>query len=509
MNIAMINEEISQVLSEKIVEYLHNRRDDKEESFLKSKAKKNKQGKVTNGAIIERVIACLKKLGSEEVQLYDIERLKKSKDQTSLYFQKEKLEKLLELVGDDVTDQELMDLRSEYKTFVIKNTKEHEPINWLNEWSPKAVDISFATHVGKLTHSSSKSSSILDATMEKNDSYLTTNHLITLAVDTASSNAASLPIADVLKLSVDNVSVLDLIKSGDDSVFIKFTDNQSTIDNWCDNFKQAFDSNKKQSYFLSKQVYFPVAENQYHLLMPLASSSLIQELHLEHRKRWEEPLDSAFDRQGKKMYSPTIVVRYPNKAYLHVTGSNHSNASSLNGKRGGRIPLMSSLPPQCDSRLSSYINQSSIFSKRLAFELKEEINELANYLLLLKNKELSINEPKRNAAVFSKLRVINSSLFNYIERINEIENCEGWTANSTLPIEEQLLFEPQREDEGVRAFKINNDWQAKISGKFGRWLNQQLEKNKKLRLAPIQAGLWADCFSIDLKESVAVREVEL
>ena len=505
----MINKEISQALSDKIVEYLNNRRDDKEESFLKSKAKKNKQGKVTNGAIIERVIACIKKISSEKYQLSDIEKLKKSKDQTSLEFQKEKLERLLALVGENVVNQELIDLKSEYKKFVITNTKDHEPINWLNEWSSKAVDISFATHVGKLTHSSSKSSSILDVTTETNDSYLTTNQLKTLAVDTASSNAASLPVADVLKLSVNNVSVLDLIKSGDDSVFIKFTDNQSTIDGWCESFKQAFDSSKKQSYFLSKQVYFPVSENQYHLLMPLASSSLIQELHLEHKKRWEEPLHIAFDQQSKKMYSPTIVIRYPNKAYLHVTGSNHSNASSLNGKRGGRIPLMSALPPQWNSRLPSYVDKSSIFSKELAFELKEEIGELAIYLLLLKNKELSINEPKRNAAIFSKLRVINGALFNYIESINETENCEGWTASSKLPIEEQLLFESQREDEGVRVFKTDHNWQKKISGKFGRWLNQQLEKNKKLGLTPIQASLWADCFLIDLKERVAVREVEL
>ncbi|MBK8187559.1 MAG: type I-F CRISPR-associated protein Csy1 [Cellvibrio sp.] len=506
----MINEEISQVLSEKIVEYLHNRRDDKEESFLKSKAKKNKQGKVTNGAIIERVITCLKKISSEKAHLSDIERLKKPKDQTSLEFQREKLKKLLSSV-DDVTDQELMDLRSEYKAFVIENTKEHEPVNWLNQWAPKAIDISFATHVGKLTHSSSKSSSILDSTDAVNDRYLTTNRLTNLAIDTASSNAASLPIADFLSLSVDDVRVLDLIKSGDNSLFKNFTDDQSSIDRWCEYLKQAFDSDKKQGHFLSKQVYFPIGGCQYHLLMPLVSSSLVQELHLEFNRYKDESLKLAFKQKKDGKYSPVITVGYPNKSAQSITSSlkAHSNVSPLNKDRQGNITLLCTAPPKWQGRLPSYIDKSSIFTKTLTFELKEEVAELSNYLLLLKNKALSVSEPKRNAAVLSKLRAINGQLFSYLDSINEAENDDGWTSTSKLPIEQQLLFEPWRDDETAQTCKINNDWMVIVSREFGRWLNQQLNINKQLNLTPIQAALWADCFLVDLKEVIAVKEIGL
>lgn len=505
-------QDISSALADKFIVYLAERRDSKEEAFLKAKIKRNKQGKVTNGAIVDRVIIQLEKvLSADQVKTLkaEIKKLKKSKEQTALEFQRKKLQDLLSLSGEVLTDLLLIDLKQELSDFVAKNSKEHEPVEWLNNWAKKAKDISFATHVGKLTHSSSKSSSILDATTDIDNRYLSTNTLKSLAIDTASSNAASLPVADVLNLSVAGVSLLDQIKNGDCSFFRMFTENQSLIDDWYILFKQAFDSSSKQSYFLSKQVYFPIANDEYHLLLPLISSSLAHELHLEHKKRWDEPFKTAFEQKRNKKYSDQLVATYPKKASLHVTGSNHSNASSLNGKRGGRILLMAALPPQWNAKLPSYSEYQSIFTRSLAYDLRDEISELSSYLHLLNNKELSVSEPKRNAAILAKLRAINGQLFNYIEAINDSELGRGWTLTSKLDIEYQLLFEPWRDDEAALALKKNNDWQHKISQDFGRWLNQQLNKNKRLKLTPIQAALWADCFLLDLKESIAVQEVEL
>lgn len=508
----MNDQNIAGALAEKIVEYLNARRDRKEEDFLKSKAKKNKQGKVTNGAIIERVITHLEKTRSTKEfkeSLNVLKKSKKTKGQSSLDFQRQKLNASLSLVGDEILDVVLIDLKKEYSDFVSKNAKAHEPIEWLNQLSPKAVDINFATHVGKLTHSSSKSTSILDTTIDKDDRYLATNRLNLAAIDTASSNAASLPIADVLRLSVGDVSLLDLLKRGDNSIFGKFTTDQALIDVWCENFKQAFDSSNKKSYFLSKQVYFPSSGTEYHLLLPLVSSSLAHQIHLEHKKRWEEPLISAFEQQKKHKYIEIPIVRYPNKAVLHVTASNHSNASSLNGIRGGSMTLMAALPPQWNTQLPSYVDKDTIFSTRLAFELREEMQELSSYLLLLKNKELSVSEPKRNAAILSKLQTIASQLFNHVESVNDAESSDGWTEDSKLDIEYQLLFEPWRDDDAAKACKINNDWLVKLSQEFGRWLNRQLNKNKRLKLTPIQAELWAECFLIDLKAFIAMKEVVL
>lgn len=509
MNIKMINDDLSSALASEILAYLSARRDKKEEDFLKSKPVKNRKGEITNGAINERLLIVVKKISQEKDVIKEIEKAKKSKEQTLLDFHKMKYENLISLVPDDVIDEQLSEVKKLYQEFLVNNANEYGVVEWLNNWASKAKDISFATHVGKLTHSSSKSSSILDISTERNDRYLTTNSLRVLDIDTASSNAASLPIADILNISVRGISVLDRLKQGDDSCFKHFTEDKAVVDEWCDQLKQAYDSTQKRSYFLSKQIYFPVSNNEYNLLLPLTSSSLVHAIHLEHKKYWDEDQEKARSQKNNKKYSATITCTYPNKAYLHVTGSNHSNASSLNGKRGGRIALLPAMPPQWQSRVPSYMNKSSIFNKTLSFELKDEINDLRNYLLLIKNKSLSISEPTRNAAVMNKLRAISSQFFNYLETINVNQASKGWTTNSKLPHEEQLVFEPWREDDTAKVLKINDEWQKKLSRSYGRWLNQQLSQKNKLKVTVIQAKLWADCFLVELREMVATQEVTI
>ena len=505
----MINDDLSSALASEILAYLSARRDKKEEDFLKSKPAKNKKGEITNGAINERLLIIVKKISQEKDVIKDIEKAKKTREQSSLDFHKMKYKNLISLVPDNVIDEQLFEVKKLYQEFVSSNANEYGVVEWLNNWVGKAKDISFATHVGKLTHSSSKSSSILDTSTEKNDRYLTTNSLIALDIDTASSNAASLPIADILNISVNGISVLDCLKQGDHSCFRHFTDDEIVIEKWCSQLKQAYDSTQKQSYFLSKQIYFPVGNSEYNLLMPLTSSSLVHALHLEHKKYWDEEQEKARTQKSNKKYSATVTCTFPNKAYLHVTGSNHSNASSLNGKRGGRIALLPAMPPQWKSREPSYINKLSIFDKALSFELKDEINDLRNYLLLIKNKSLSISEPKRNAAVMNKLRAISSQFFNYLDTINFNQEGKGWTMDGRLPHEEQLVFEPWREDEVAKALKINDEWQKILSKTYGRWLNQQLSQKNKLKVTVIQAELWADCFLVELREMVATQEVTL
>jgi CRISPR-associated protein Csy1 len=361
--------------------------------------------------------------------------------------------------------------------------------------------------VAKLTHSSSKGSSLLDISSEKNDQYLTTNNLSHLEVDTAYSDNKYAPIATVLKLSVDNVSVLDCLKQGDITFFTYLTDDNDLIQTWYDNLKQAYDSREKKSYFLNKQTYFPVGTNQYHLLLPLTSSSLVQAIHLEHQKYFDDEAAEARTQRSKGLYCQQEVRYYPNKAYLHVTGSNHSNASSLNGQRGGRIALFAAMPPQWDATPPSVINKESIFDAQLAYELRDEIMELQKYLLLLKNKALSVTEPKRNAAVMRKLQTIKEALFDYVESIKHNQYEPNWTMQSELKgIEQQLLFEPYRTDELAANAKMEGEWLKQLSQGYGRWLNKQLS-TKQLHLTTIHEGFWSRDFFSSLREYIAISEV--
>ena len=448
-----------------------------------------------------------------EVQNLKKKKIEKGADKEGkIEFNNQQLKELVNIANKfDV----LPNLKSMHQVLLsdVKRIKSWNIYEQWVDWALAFGDGSYlATHIAKLTHSSSKGSSIdfryFESCNKYSDEYITTdNHLSYL--DTAYPDNKYSSISQLYNLTVQGCLIGDLLREDGKQYLSHLTKDLELLKFWSDSLSQKIKDESKQSYFLSKQVYFPIADNGYHLLLPLTSSTLAQELHLEHKKRWEEPYKTAFEQRSNKKYSDQIVSTYPNKASLHVTGSNHSNASSLNGKRGGRISLMATLPPQWNTKLPSYIDQHSIFSRLLAYELRDEISELSNYLLALKNKELSVSGPKRNAAILAKLRAINGQLFNYIEAINDSESDKNWTLASKLDIEYQLLFEPWREDEAALALKKNNDWQNKISQDFGRWLNQQLNKNKQLKLTPVQAVLWADCFLLDLKESIAVKEIAL
>lgn len=492
----------AQQLAALIFSYIASRRDKKVESFYKDKPKKNKQGIVTNGAINIRLASMVSAtVPDQKDAVKNIEKSKKEKTQTPLVFQEDKYQQLLSLLPEPITDDEILALKDELDRFLIDLENEFNPITWLNEWTSKASDISFASHVAKLTHSSSKSSSILDLTTQSSPRYLTTNSLQSPEIDTASSNAASLPIADILKLSVNDVSVLECIKSGETDFLKHITDDDKTINTWCKVLKQAYDSTQKSSYFLNKQVYFPVGDNRYHLLLPLTSSSLVQAIHREHQKYFTDEAKEDRKLRKNQKYSANEVRSYPNKAVIHVTGSNHSNASALNGQRGGRVKLFPALPPQWQSRNRSIARKTSLFDEQLSYRLKNQIDDLKNYLHVLKKQQLSISKPDRNGAVVGKLTAISDEFFNYILEI-QLQEVAGWTIDSDLPVEQQMLLEPNREDEAAKVAKLAKDWLTMLSQSYARWLNKQLN-NKQLGLTKIQAQLWREHFIFELKYYLA------
>lgn len=386
-------------------------------------------------------------------------------------------------------------------------------LNKYEHWMGWALDFGgesyLATHIAKLTHSSSKGSSIdvrYHASCNKYKlQYLSTTENPTL--DTTYPDNKYSSISQLYSIEVEGQYIGDLLRENGEKYLTVFTENNELLKSWCDFFSASIKNENKKSYFLSKQTYFSTKDESYHLLLPLTSSSLVHELHLEHKKFFEDEQKTARGLKSNNKYSSTITRTYPNKAYLHVTGSNHSNASSLNGKRSGRISLLPAMPPQWKSNIQFQANKLSVFDKALSFELKHEINNLKKYLLLVKSKSLSVSEPNRNAAVVNKLQDISNRFFVFVERVNISMPNARWSCDTNLPIEQQLLFEPWRKDKAAIATKTNRRWKKTLSQSYGRWLNRQLKQKDKLSLTPIHEKLWEDAFSIELREFIAIQEV--
>ncbi len=471
---------------------------------------KNKPSKAGKGGINTRLTQLIsEKLGESSQGLEKLQNdMESLKNQQSLELEQARYQGLLSLLSDFGQGRELIDIvRREYQETMQLLKHEHEVSSWLNNWAEKARDISFATHVAKLTHSSSKSTSIDDRTTSKNPRYLTTSTIKDLIIDTATANAASAPAGEILTLKVNDKSLLDFVKENNPAPFEELSENQTEVASWMNGFKQAYEKDRKNSHFLSKQVFFPVNEERYHLLLPLVSSSMAHELYLKFQKFFDDDSEQAREQRKNNKYHPGLVVSYPKKATLKVPGKPQT-ASSLNQERRGVLTLVAALPPKWTGKQTLPLHQTNLFDRNLGYKLREEIKELQDLLRMIKAKEIGLKKPEMHRVIVKDVNNIAQAVFDEVNKINLFSEQKGWTINSHFPLHQQLLFEPEREDDTALAEKNSKQWLEQIADDFSAWLNAQL-KHKTLNLTPVQQRLWTDIFSPALREYMAIQEVKV
>ncbi|MBC8211510.1 MAG: type I-F CRISPR-associated protein Csy1 [Gammaproteobacteria bacterium] len=492
----------SKLMAQEISRYISERRDKKELALLKEKPNKG-----IGGINIRLTKAAETFFGKSHEPLKILISKKKDKAQSALEFQQSKYQALLFLLGEHQIDNLVLDITQEYRETLHIINQEHVPTAWLNQWAVKASDISFATHVAKLTHSSSKGSSIFDKTTSSNHAYLTTNMLKWLETDTATANAASAPAGEILTLQINDKSLLDYVKEDDRTAFEHLTDNKEYIENWISCFKQAYDSDHKTSHFLSKQVYYPIENQQYHLLLPLVSSTMAHALFLKFRELSNEGHKSIREQKSKKKFDEKIATSYSNKATLTLTRSvkAHSNISSLNKDRFGELTLLPCSPPKWQSNEKLSLNQTNLFNRQLSFKLKDEVKDLQRLLLVIKSKGIGSKKPEMHQAIVGYVSDIAQAFFVEIIKFSLLNNEKGWTQKSSLTLPQQLLLEPGRDDEEAIQERNKKQWLSEVSDDFAEWLNRQL-KHKQLNLTLTQQRLWKDVFSPQLREFIATQE---
>jgi len=430
----------------------------------------------------------------------------KKKGQGKLEFSCSIAERITEVICETTSLAEFQS-ESEWLNRKIEILKKRDTYEIWLDWALKnSRRIQLATHVAKLTHSSSQSSSIdlrfYDRDHENNTPYLITEVNDKVIMDLAYTDNALSSIAKFYNIFVCGYFVGDLLRS-DGTQYLSCFSSEKKVSEWVVGFRESIRDKNKSSSFLSKQVYFPIDEENYHLLMPLVSSSMAHKLFTEFKFSEEKKL--IFEQKNKNKFHKELAVSYPNRATLNVTGSNHSNASSLNGKRGGRLALLSSKPPEWKNKQQLPLSQESLFNKPLNFKFSDEIKALQNLLLIIKSKQVSINKPSMHKAVVLAVNEIADRLFDEIVSINLLSDEKGWTQRSAFPLSQQLLIEPYRDDEA--AIKAKSHWQAELAEDFSYWLNKQLQ-HKKLDLTTIQEALWREIFKPQLRAFVSIQEVE-
>lgn len=228
----------------------------------------------------------------------------------------------------------------------------------------------------------------------------------------------------------------------------------------------------RSSDTLAKQVFWlcgddPCEDSQFHLLLPLFESSLVQKMFDQiYNDLFGEVAKEARNAKRKKEYSDAKIHEYPNLAVRKIGGSNTQNISPLNKRREGKNYLLCSAPPTW--------KESQVFLPTRTNSLFSYIGKRPSIKTLIQNlKKFLESDPPPNM----KTRIrredlvgqIVGEIFQYIEEIHEAI-YPGWSDNSECRLSkaEKFFLDPSGKE------KPYPDWQQKISQKFASWLNSEL-----------------------------------
>ncbi|MGF1692145.1 type I-F CRISPR-associated protein Csy1 [Photobacterium kagoshimensis] len=396
------------------------------------------------------------------------------------------------------TAQDIEDVEVKFADKQDKLQSDFNIPNWLDSAAKRASQISMATHAIKFTHSSAKGTNVLATDLGQDYRYLDTAVLQMPAID-AVGNAAALDVARLLQLSDDNgKSLLDYLKSDDVASLKAIAKNDAQLEEWRVGLKQALLDATPSSHTLAKQVYFPIADNEYHLLAPLYSSSLSQAIYQAiNYSRFSPEMVAAREARKKQVPHSEPVVAYPNLAVTIAGGSKPQNVSQLNSGRGGRNYLFSTRPPEWQSQLKAPLTSDNIFTHpELRYATRFAVKRLVRFLIQVNQQERESNLTIRNKVkrlvdevideVFAKVSQWQQLPLGWSDETNELASAQCRWLDPNNPMWDQH----------------DDQWQQDIAKAFGSWLVANVNHFAKdeLSLGLVESNQWQEAFKQALWE---------
>lgn len=444
-----------------------------------------------------KIVSFIKKeIGKSLITDQEIEVVKRILNQFKLNFQLDCVDVLLDsqnLNQKQVWIKELEDINEKYNY-----------ANWLDNAASNALNISFATHIAKLTHSSiSGASNIYFDTVDKGHLYFSTSSLKDKIIEVSQSNNLYAPIGKMLQLENSNSSLSHKLKQGDLSDLSEFAQDEEQLEKWKLGFSKVFADRKPVTHYLAKQTYFPVDADEYHIINPMQSSSLDQAIFEKvNFVKFSSEMTEIRKSKREEKYNSNLEIRYPKIAILKVTQSNHGNATPLNGKRGGKRYLFRSSPPVWEYSFKPPLKQENLFDGDFNNLAWRKAKELQTYLIKLNyvmdKQGRKFGNKQIRDKVKDSINELIEILFDYAAQVQNLKSQKGWSIESKLIEAHQLWLDPYRDDTEFQEKRSSGHWQEKVCKDFGLWVNKKLEY-KKMKFAKFESDKWAKLLKNRLK----------
>lgn len=357
---------------------------------------------------------------------------------------------------------------------------------YLLKTSQNAKKCKWATHIGRFTHPASNVA--VNDTKSGNCNGYVSNASVQSEIDIATS-ANYLATAKLLtKKMPDGRTVYRHIK--EDADFLKRELGGLNVD--CDEIRKNMlaietDYTPQETDDKLKQVYFPVQDDDYHLLTVLPPSCVMVELRRRLRQMEEQAWKARKNEIAANEYREIYDI-----AVTAIGGTKPQNISMLNNAIGGKLYLLPSFPPMLQSR-DVREPREDFFGQSLSIKSFEWLFEKlhAAYAAKRNNREL------RSRIRELEYQVMDTVMLN----VFALRNLQpGWSnaENKKLPEAQRIWLD----NEYAARRTQEADWQREIAEEFARWfiktyeltvreMNKKKSENGKAKgecLVPVSLG---------------------
>jgi len=358
-----------------------------------------------------------------------------------------------------------------------KLLKEFAPETWISAAARRVTQIQQVTHALKFSHPDARGTSLSsNGNPVAGVSLVGTHTLADHAKPDVVGNAAALDVLKFLRLEVGGKSMLERAASADPALLEALPGDERQAREWMQAFAALTEpQGDPASHKLAKQVYWPLADGEYHLLAPLFPSSLV------HRV-WETIRDDRFGDDAKaarqarkdKRHHDQALHEYRDFALLKFGGTKPQNISQLNSERHGEAYLLAALPPSWFSEsIRAPLHTDSIFGPYLNRPpLSRLTRALQKFLLKVQGR----NNVHIRAKVTELAQAISDEVMQAAARLQELP--PGWSAGADCDLvpAERFWLDPDRalEDDAFAEQRAASDWRATICDRYGNWLNARI-----------------------------------
>lgn len=347
--------------------------------------------------------------------------------------------------------------------------------NWLPDAAKRAGQISIASHPCTFSHPSARKnkngyvSSIISKNKPSADGFLRSGNV---AVEPdALGNAAALDVYKFLSLPMSDQRSL-LVHIEQESELARQLLEVPTCDYQTlrDGFLKMIDSDQASvSSSKIKQVYFPVAEGEYHLLSLLTHSGHLFELRKRlDAMRFGELVKEARECKKANRFHPEGYQEIFGLTTIGFGGTKPQNISVLNNQNAGKAHLLPSIPPNLTPR-EIRLPKTDFFKECFTAWQAKEVLEALHRLFKADYNNINIRDG-RDYRIQQYVDLVIEKMW----QVRLFLTGHQGDLPSELPLEQKVWlypeFESQREQE--------NEWLDKITRQIARSLINHYSRSK-------------------------------